>query len=117
MSLRNLDLGRTAEQRLRHLDSPALRNVCCVANDGIIYLRGCVPTYHLRQTVQDLMSTVEGVNQVVNQIDVFALSNSPPLGHDPTEGDQFTTDMAIDEGASLGAFLERHPTASAISPR
>src|SRR5262249_13392950 len=111
------ELGHTAEQRLRHLDSPALRNVSCIAYGGIIYLRGCVPTYHLRQTAEDLMSTVEGVIQVVNQIDVFAPSSSPPLGHDPTEGIPLTPDAAIDAGASLEAVLGRHPTTSAILPQ
>jgi osmotically-inducible protein OsmY len=41
-------------------------------DDGVLTLRGRVPSYYLKQTAQTLAAKVEGVRQVVNLVDVYA---------------------------------------------
>ena len=56
----------------RLLGSPyfALRNVGCVYRDGVLTLRGSLPTYYLKQMAQSVVTETEGVTTVVNQIEV-----------------------------------------------
>ena len=37
---------------------------------GILVLRGCLPSQYLKQVAQELVNGVEGVNAVINQIEV-----------------------------------------------
>jgi osmotically-inducible protein OsmY len=41
-------------------------------DDGILTLRGRVPSFYLKQTAQALVAKVDGVRQVVNLVDVYA---------------------------------------------
>jgi len=65
-------IGRTAENRFRASGYLALRDVSCIATNGVAYLHGCLPTYYLKQLAQEIAATVEGVSLVVNKIDVKA---------------------------------------------
>jgi len=38
--------------------------------DGVLVLRGCLPTYYLKQIAQEVMGDLEGVNRIDNQIQV-----------------------------------------------
>jgi osmotically-inducible protein OsmY len=59
-----------AERQLRSSPYLALRNLGCDFHDGVLVLRGCLPTYYLKQMAQAAVSHVAGVEQVVNQIEV-----------------------------------------------
>ena len=61
----------------RLLGSPylALRNIGCVYRDGILTLRGSLPTYYLKQMAQSVVIETEGVTTVVNQIEVRAAAH------------------------------------------
>jgi osmotically-inducible protein OsmY len=65
-------IEESAQGRL--LGSPyfALRNVGCVYRDGVLTLRGSLPTYYLKQMAQSVVAETEGVSAVVNQIEVKA---------------------------------------------
>jgi hypothetical protein len=63
-------LGRTAETLLWQSGYLALRGVTCEVDDGELCLRGSLPTYYLKQMAQELVSKVEGVRRVINQIEV-----------------------------------------------
>lgn len=41
-------------------------------DDGVLTLRGRVPSFYLKQTAQTLAAKVDGVRQVVNLVDVYA---------------------------------------------
>jgi osmotically-inducible protein OsmY len=41
-------------------------------DDGVLTLRGRVPSFYLKQTAQSLVAKVDGVRQVVNLVDVCA---------------------------------------------
>ena len=63
-------LAERAEWRLRTSPYLALRNVACQARGGVVFLRGHLPTYYLKQMAQALVSPLAGVERVVNEIEV-----------------------------------------------
>jgi osmotically-inducible protein OsmY len=63
-----------AERCLRCNSYLALKNVSCEFNEGILTLRGCLPTYYLKQIAQTAVARLDGVNRVNNQIEVIAVS-------------------------------------------
>ncbi len=65
-------LAETAERRLRNSTYLALRNVTCLAQGEVVVLRGCLPTYYLKQMAQALVAQIDGVAQVVNEVDVIS---------------------------------------------
>lgn len=74
-------VGESAQVRL--LKSPyfALREICCAYQDGIVTLRGILPSYYLKQLAQALVGDVEGVTAIVNEIEVAsALEREAPGG-------------------------------------
>ena len=68
-SLRAID--REAEARLRGSSYLALRDILCLASDGVLYLHGCLNSHYLKQVAQELAAGVDGVRQVVNRIEVL----------------------------------------------
>lgn len=62
----------SAEGRLRSSPYLALRDVGCAARDGVVTLRGHLPTYYLKQLAQAVVAEVDGVRAVDNQIAVLA---------------------------------------------
>jgi osmotically-inducible protein OsmY len=65
-------IARGAEARLRH-SYLALRTITCESRGGTLVLRGCLPTYYLKQIAQEAVNTLEGVDRVVNEIEVQTL--------------------------------------------
>jgi osmotically-inducible protein OsmY len=65
-------IGRTAEDRLRASGYLSLRDVSCVASNGVACLHGCLPSYYLKQVAQEIAAGVEGVRFVINKIEVSA---------------------------------------------
>ena len=59
-----------AERGLRSSRYSALKHVSCDYQGGVLVLRGCLPTYYLKQVAQAVVARVEGVRQVVNDIEV-----------------------------------------------
>jgi hypothetical protein len=58
--------------RLRGSGYAALHGVGFTFESGVLHLRGCVPTYYLKQVAQSLVVDLEGVLRVNNQLEVFA---------------------------------------------
>jgi hypothetical protein len=48
----------------------ALKNVTCDCRDGVLVLRGCLPSYYLKQVAQELVARLEGVEGLENEIQV-----------------------------------------------
>jgi hypothetical protein len=63
-----------AENCLRHNSYLALKNVRCDYCGGVLTLRGCLPTYYLKQLAQSAVARVAGVERIVNEIEVVAAS-------------------------------------------
>jgi hypothetical protein len=67
---RRVDPADLAERALRNSPYLALRNVTCECRDGVLTLRGCLPTYYLKQVAQAVVARLDGVRVVVNEIQV-----------------------------------------------
>jgi osmotically-inducible protein OsmY len=63
-------LKELAEGFLRRNPYLALKNVSCDWLDGVLVLRGCLPTYYLKQVAQEVVARLEGVKVIDNQIQV-----------------------------------------------
>ena len=79
-----LDAGAVAENRLCRHHYLALRHVSCAYRDGVLTLRGCLPTYYLKQIAQAVVAGIEGVERIKNEIVIVGYSPAPP---DWTPGD------------------------------
>jgi CheY-like chemotaxis protein len=65
-----------AAARLRGAPYLALRNVTCECRGGVLTLRGRLPSHHLKQLALATVARVEGVERVLNEIEVTPAS--PP---------------------------------------
>ncbi|MGL4552830.1 MAG: BON domain-containing protein [Gemmataceae bacterium] len=63
-----------AETRLRSNSYLALKNVSCEFREGVLTLRGCLPSYYLKQMAQTAVARMDGVDRVVNEIEVISSS-------------------------------------------
>jgi len=67
-----LEVADLAERRLRGLSYLALKNIRCGYPDGVLTLRGWLPTYYLKQLAQAAVADLEGVARIENRIGVMA---------------------------------------------
>jgi osmotically-inducible protein OsmY len=63
-----------AENCLRSNAYLALKNVTCDYHEGVLTLRGCLPTYYLKQIAQTAVARVAGGARIVNEIEVVSPS-------------------------------------------
>jgi hypothetical protein len=63
-----------AERCLRCNSYLALKNVSCEYHEGVLTLRGCLPSYYLKQIAQTAVLRVAGVERINNEIEVIATS-------------------------------------------
>lgn len=63
-------LQELAERSLRRNPYLALKHVSCECRDGVLVLRGCLPSYYLKQLAQEAVAHLSGVERVENQIQV-----------------------------------------------
>lgn len=61
-----------AESCLRSNSYLALKNVSCDYHDGVLTLRGCLPSYYLKQIAQTAVARVAGAIRIVNEIEVIS---------------------------------------------
>jgi hypothetical protein len=60
-----------AERGLRSSRYPALQTVSCDYQDGVLILRGCLPTYYLKQMAQEVVAhQFDKVERLENHIQV-----------------------------------------------
>jgi osmotically-inducible protein OsmY len=63
-------ITETAESKLHNNPYLALKNLCCDYRDGALVLRGCLPSYYLKQVAQEVVGRLDGVERIDNQIQV-----------------------------------------------
>jgi osmotically-inducible protein OsmY len=49
----------------------SVQRIWCEFNDARLFLRGQVPSFYLKQLAQTAVSGIDGVSQVVNEIEVL----------------------------------------------
>jgi osmotically-inducible protein OsmY len=69
LSTRIADLAR---QRLGGTSYQFLRFVDCCFQNGVLTLRGRVPSFYLKQMAQSLLANIEGVDRIDNRVDVVS---------------------------------------------
>jgi hypothetical protein len=62
-----------AENCLRGHSYLALKNVTCDYREGVLTLRGCLPSYYLKQIAQTAVARLAGVDRIVNEIEVISV--------------------------------------------
>jgi osmotically-inducible protein OsmY len=65
-----IDIEELARIRLQHSPYRALRRVTCEFTEGVLALRGCVPTYHYKQLAQVAVAGIAGVQRIINDVEV-----------------------------------------------
>ena len=65
-----------AKERLRQSAYASLREISCECDDGVLILRGQVPNFFQKQLAQEAVLRLEGVAQVMNQIEVVERPNN-----------------------------------------
>lgn len=73
MSTNAADAKTTAErakQRILHRPHLTQQRIWCEFLDGRLFLRGQVPSFYFKQIAQEAVAGMEGVRQIVNEIEV-----------------------------------------------
>jgi osmotically-inducible protein OsmY len=71
-NVRSFEIAAVAEARLGATSRPALRNVFCKYDDGVLVLRGRLHSFFHAQLAQETVRRIEGVERVVNKIEVVS---------------------------------------------
>jgi hypothetical protein len=71
MLLAGVNPQELAERCLRRLPYRTLRWVTCDVKEGVLILRGRVPTYYLKQLAQTSVARVPGLKAITNNIEVL----------------------------------------------
>ncbi len=69
-------MERLAAARLRKAAYPEVRRLVCEFHEGMLCLRGRVPSYFLKQVAQTAVMEMDGVDEIHNQLEV----DFPPDG-------------------------------------
>ena len=64
------EIVEQAQERLRAAPYISFRDVQCEYRQGLLILRGQVESYYEKQLAQEAVARLEGVAQVVNEIEV-----------------------------------------------
>ena len=60
-----------AKDRILHQPHLSVQRIWCEFNGRQLYLRGQVPSFYLKQLAQTAVSGLDGVSQVINEIEVL----------------------------------------------
>ena len=82
------EIAEIAQAVLRRSSYAELQNVSCDFSGGVLTLRGCVPTYRLKQLAQASVADVPGVVEVHNRVEVVKSHLSPRSATLPIESSQ-----------------------------
>ena len=66
---------KQAQEVLRTSPYKPIRRVACTYQDGMLVLRGRLRTFFHKQLAQEAVARVDGVRQVVNEIEVVQFGN------------------------------------------
>ncbi|PQO28585.1 BON domain-containing protein [Bremerella cremea] len=70
--MRREDVIRTVRRRIDNCRHGFMfRKVTAEFEQGKLILSGCVPTFYLKQNLQELLRDVPHVNRLVNEVDVI----------------------------------------------
>jgi osmotically-inducible protein OsmY len=67
---RSRQIAEQARDRLRNDPHVSGRDVSCECEEGVLRLRGELPSFHAKQLAQEAVKDVEGVAGIINDIEV-----------------------------------------------
>ena len=67
---RRRKVRKLVERRLGESSYAPMRRVSCEYHEGVLILRGHVPSFYMKQIAQTLVGKVKGVGVVVNRLEV-----------------------------------------------
>lgn len=70
LTARSCYITEQAVRRMRESSHSLLRTVQCRFDNGVLRLKGRVPSFYLKQLVQSLVENIDGVERIDNQVDV-----------------------------------------------
>ena len=56
----------------------SLRRISCEFHEGILFLRGRVPSYYLKQVAQEIIRKIDGVEEIANRLEVAEPGHHQP---------------------------------------
>lgn len=65
-------VAHQAKERLGSTSYHFLRFVDCCYQNGVLTLRGRVPSFYLKQMAQSVLANLEGVDRIDNRVDVVS---------------------------------------------
>lgn len=78
---------RLAQQRILGSSYAEVRCIRCQIHDGVLYLRGQVTSFYLKQLTQETVRSLEGIHAISNFVEVI----------DPDRSLQAASDASIDD--------------------
>jgi osmotically-inducible protein OsmY len=70
-ALRQAEVLERLRLMLHECHYPALRRVTCELYEGVLVLRGRVPSYYQKQLAQAMAARCAGVEEIVNKLEVM----------------------------------------------
>ncbi len=64
------DVATKALIRLKACRNFELQRICCEARSGVLFIRGQVSTYYLKQLAQEALRFLSPEHRIVNQLEV-----------------------------------------------
>ncbi len=71
-------IAEAANECLRNSPYRALREILCEWDQGVLVLRGHLPSFYHKQLAQKAVAGVRGVTEVINEIEVVRRPNRNP---------------------------------------
>ena len=68
--LHDKTITRRAQQRLRDSSFVSVRRLTCDVHEGMLTLRGRVPSFYTKQVALSLVAEVEGVEEITDRVEV-----------------------------------------------
>ena len=73
-------VSELAQRRLQESPYFFLKRITCHFQSGVLTLRGTVPLWQLRQFAESIVTRIDGVHQIDNQVEVFDPMTMPANG-------------------------------------
>lgn len=64
-------ISTSAKQRILHQPHLSVQRIWCDFDGCRLFLRGQVPSFYFKQLAQEAVADMEGIEQVVNEIEVL----------------------------------------------
>lgn len=84
-------LTRTSQQRIRSSKYAEVRTIKCEVRDRILFLRGQVSSFFLKQLAQEAVRSVEGIGYISNYVEVAYPDSLAKANSDRSQNDGHTS--------------------------